>query len=663
MHARRSLAGAVIMGAFAAMAFAGASAGAPAQSAATPPPGATPFAKSNIAGKSLTLTNWGRRGSLSSRAGKVERNPYKAFAQGVGSKANVLAGMTNRDVPNAKLARSMAISGRSPAQAAAASIAADQPIGGKEASVLASTGVNAYEQELYGGYNLEPPDPSVCAGAGKVVQVVNSQVQISDTNLHKLSAPISMESFFGDFTNIMFDPLCSYSPDTGRWFLTEAVTDFASFSGVYIAVSTSSDPFSPWNIYYLDLGTFGGAGGCAAGLCLADQPNLGMDKYTISISTNQFDLGAGCVSGFCGAAYVLIDKVALGMGNPFPNAVGFDLSWGGIPFPDWVSGDCIAGFGACWYSIQPADSPNAMYDNRFGGTQYALSALDFFGLGDNRIAVWGFFNTSSIGAFIPNIVADVVNNLSTGSTYYAAPPMAGQPQNPTSPVTANGNPLGDFLVLVGACPPGSPPPGCGNPGPIATNDQRMRDTSAVRTASGDTQIWGGLNTAVATTAGTKAGIALFGVHVWDGGFVTLTNKAYISTPYGDVMFPAIANLNNGAGLVAYTLSGIGYPSSAYSKFSPSVAPGTIRIANQGLGVQDGFTQYDAITGFYRPRWGDYSGAATSGNAVYFTSEFIPKANCSLSQFTAEEIFGGGATCGNTRTFFANWGTSLNRASG
>jgi hypothetical protein len=85
-----------------------------------------------------------------------------------------------------------------------------------------------------------------------------------------------------------------------------------------------------------------------------------------------------------------------------------------------------------------------------------------------------------------------------------------------------------------------------------------------------------------------------------------------------------------------------------------MAPAAIQISNPGLGVQDGFTQYPFVFGG-RERWGDYSGAATMGNSIYFTTEFIPAMNCSLAQFIADD------TCGGTRTFFANWGTSLNRA--
>ena len=86
------------------------------------------------------------------------------------------------------------------------------------------------------------PTPRCVLDRGFVIQVVNSQVQISNGNLNKLTAPIPMEAFFGDFVNSLFDPLCTYNHSTGKWYMTEAVSDFATFSGVYIAVSTSSDP-------------------------------------------------------------------------------------------------------------------------------------------------------------------------------------------------------------------------------------------------------------------------------------------------------------------------------------------------------------------------------------------------------------------------------------
>ena len=654
MHFSRSLAGVALLGVFAAMAFAGAATGAPAKSegsSATVVPLTGEKTQAQKLGRSAAMTPVGAKA--------VEKNPYKAVLQ-ASAKGNLLAGSVNNRV--GKFDRPAALSYKAPAGLNATAAATAQPITGKNPSVLSTTGVNAFQQETFGGYNLEPPDPSVCAGQGFVIQVVNSQVQISNGNLNKLTAPIPMEAFFGDFVNSMFDPLCTYNHSTGKWYMTEAVSDFATFSGVYIAVSTSSDPRSPWNIYYLDLGFFGGdpdntgTQGCSLGLCLADQPNLGSDQFTISISTNQFGLtGAECATGFCGAAYVLVDKVALALGSPFPNVVAYDISTEPDIFPDFFFGDCVVGGGPCWYSIQPAESANGRYDTRNQGTQWAMSALEFFGTGDNRIAVWQFRNTSSIGAFIPNIPG-TLGVFENGHTTYAPPPLSAQPQTVTGPTTANGNPLGDFLVLVGACAPGTPPAGCSNPGPIDSGDDRMRDTMMTTLPTGSRVMWGGLGT---VTGSGRAGIQLFGINLGSSMATTSIARHWaIDNPTADLQFPAVSILDSGLALVAYSVSASHIrPSSAYSVFSTHQAPGAIQISNQGLGLQDGFTQYTVFTGDYRPRWGDYSGAATMGNSIYFTSEFIPAPNCSLAAFIADD------TCGGTRTFFANWGTSLNRATG
>jgi len=649
------------------MAFAGAATGAPAQSELA---NATPVG-SSFSGTPLQINKLGVRSLSPVGAKPLEKNPYKAVL--AASKQGLLVSSTSsRTVP--KVQRPAALSYKAPTGLnAAVAATADQPITLKSSAVQSSTGVNAWQQETFGGYNLEPPDPTLCAGQGFVVQVVNSQIQISNGNLQHLTAPIPTEAFFGDFVDAMFDPQCAFNHSTGRWYYTEAVSDFATFSGVYIAVSTSSDPRGPWNIYFLDLTAFGGGGFCAVGFCLADQPTLGADQYTISISTNQFEVTGALPSGgsFAGAAYILIDKVALALGSPFPNVVGFDLS--NIPiFPDFIFGDCQAGVfgpGPCWYSVQGAESANGRYDTRNGGTQWAMSALDFFGAGDNRIAVWQFTNTQSIGAFIPDI-SGALGIADLGHTTYSQPPLSAQPQTVTGPNTANGNPLGDFLVLAGICPAGNPPAGCSNPGPIDSGDDRMRDTMMTTLANGSRVMWGGLG----TETGGRAGIMVFGISL--GGSISTTSLARqwtIHNPSNDLQFPAVSIMDSGLALAAYSVSGsLTRPSAAYSVFNTSMAPAAIQIANQGQGLQDGFTQYDVFTPSYRPRWGDYSGAVTMGNSIYFSSEYIPDSNCSLSSFLFD------ATCGpsvgginqsiaprvqnaNKRSFFANWGTSLDKA--
>ena len=606
MHFSRSLAGVALLGVFAAMAFAGAATGAPAQSeqsqAAVPP-----------AGQSLELEEAGHRSHVGRRRRASGEEPVQ------GRTAGQREGRTARrqDRPQrSEGPEGGALSYKAPTGLNATAVATqDQPITCKNPAVLSKAGVNAWQQETFGGYNLEPPDPSLCAGAGFVVQVVNSQVQISDGNLNKLTAPISMEAFFGDFVNSLFDPLCSYNHSTGRFYMTEAVSDFATFSGVYIAVSTSSDPRGAWNIYFLDLGTFGGdpdtrLQGCVSGLCLADQPNLGSDQNTISISTNQFGLDR------CGVRQRLLwrcvrphrqGRAGARATVPERRRRSTSRSCAGRSRRTSTSETASPTSEPCWYSIQPSDAANGRYDTRNGGQQWALSALDFFGLSDNRVALWRFDNTQSIGAFIPDIGGELTVLHYSGHSY-SNPPLAAQPQNPTSPIQREREPAGRLPRPRRGLPAGHPPAGCSNPGPIQTNDDRMRDTmmTTIGTCnpphSSCTRVmWGGLTTAI----GGRAGILMFGVTLGSTGFSSsLTRTWTIHNPSNDVYFPAVTIADSGLALATYTVSGSArFASAAYSTFSTSQAPAAIQVANQGLGVQDGFTQYDRLHGCRPPALG------------------------------------------------------------
>ena len=53
--------------------------------------------------------------------------------------------------------------------------------------------------------------------------------------------------------------------------------------------------------------------------------------------------------------------------------------------------------------MQPGTSPNLAQVIEHGGTEFALSALDWFGSTDNRIALWAITLTSSINGFFPEI--------------------------------------------------------------------------------------------------------------------------------------------------------------------------------------------------------------------------------------------------------------------
>ncbi|HUL84891.1 MAG TPA: hypothetical protein VLX89_05175, partial [Actinomycetota bacterium] len=57
-------------------------------------------------------------------------------------------------------------------------------------------------------------------------------------------------------------------------------------------------------------------------------------------------------------------------------------------------------------------------------------------------------------------------------------------------------------------------------------------------------------------------------------------------------------------------------------------------------------------GGYRTRWGDYGEATVApGGTVWLASEYI-------NQTCDDVTFNADSTCGNTRTFYANWSTRL-----
>ena len=128
---------------------------------------------------------------------------------------------------------------------------------------------------------------------------------------------------------------------------------------------------------------------------------------------------------------------------------------------------------------------------------------------------------------------------------------------------------------------------------------------------------------------------------------------YIANQNADVLFPASTSVNSGNGIWADSLTGDSiYPSSAVSPFSNSAGPGQIVISNKGVGPQDGFCEYYAAV---KPgRWGDYSGAVTDGNNVFWSSQFIAQ-TCDYATYFAD------VTCGGTRGQYINWANSIGGA--
>lgn len=474
-------------------------------------------------------------------------------------------------------------------------------------------------------FSLEPPDQALCAGNGYVLEGVNNVFAITTTAGGPLSAPQSYVPFWNngvpEFDRIagrvgpfVSDPRCYFDPGTRRFFMTELQLgtdpDTGNFTGdsfVNIAVSRSAVPTTSsadWRLYRLNVRNDGTQGtpahrGCP---CLGDQPLIGADQNGFFVTTNEFPLAG---PGFNGNQSYAFDKVALTRGV---------LTVQRIETVDPPLAEGVA------YSIQPATSPSTSdWSPAAGGTEFALSALDFTGGLDNRIATWAFTNTKSLAGRTPNVHLDKVV---IASEVYGMPPSAAQKTGPT--------PLADAVNAKENL--------------LSSNDDRMNQTVF---AGG--RLFSAVNTAVKTeTNPTSVGIGYFVVapSIPSGGALsaTVANQGYVSVTNQSVMYPSIG-VTAGAGTAAMTFSLSGpdyYPSSAYVRLDGSgtiTSPVTVSAA--GTRPADGFTGYPAYGGGGIERWGDYSTAVADGSSIWMASEYVP----------GTFVFS---------PYLANWGTSISR---
>lgn len=517
-------------------------------------------------------------------------------------------------------------------------------------------GLNAADLSRTHGFTVEPPDQGLCAGNGSVIEIVNNNIQVySQSGFAKVGQIMDLETFFGqpfdfgvipgtDFT-IQGDPKCYFDPVTQRWFISQLDIDFTTnTSRIFLGVSLSSDPTGSYNIYSIDNTDLQNPG-CP---CLGDQPLLGANQDAVFLSTNEFSING---PNFNGAVVYAVDKSAVVAGASAPN-VFVDPIGLNLPTPNGACYNGQTNTGICWYSIQPATAPAAAGGGEdrvasrtsSGGVEYALSALDFFNQGDNRVAVWAFSNTSSIRSSSPAIQVTETEVVTTAS--YIFPGVFGRQAPGTLPLQK--------CIATSGCTLFTKPTKVPE-GQIQSNDDRMNQ---VVFANG--VLWGGVNTALSVNGTTQVGIAYFGVHPQFSNSSlsgsSMVQQGYVAPSGTDVLFPSIGVTSDGRGILAFTLTGPNnFPSAAYTTMSAAAGAGPITVALAGAAPSDSASEYQGFgTPAFRPRWGDYSAAVADGGNVFFAAEMIQSANCDWATFHRDP------SCGGTRDEFANWGTSLSK---
>ena len=562
------------------------------------------------------------------------------------------------------------------------------------------------------GQDIEPADQGLCAGNGYVVETNNlGEVLIFNKELKRLSPVIPLDTVMG-LTGRGWssggDISCAYDYDNGgHWFFTEFVSasteaSGGAFSGCFapianscyegIAVTVGSDPYGPYNVYFVSADYNPAEPGYP--YLLNDFTKIAVTRDAFLLFYDEFPLN-GSVPGlgggfFNGSQEFAFDKKALELGLPtqingMPNPL-FNVAIENMGLLATPDGTCFSdnthhlpGF-TCWYQDIPAMPPDpTQYDNSHAGSGFILGSLDFYGLGDTRFAVFDWTGLRNLNSANCVRCGDIKfgGQLFSGVNYYYGEGfVAAQRKGPI--------PLGDECGAAGlsvAVPPATTPPASCPEGGIATNGDGFTQVSQAQN-----QLWGAVSTAVgqsywwSPTPEVHQGAAywVIGTQTFDTfGFFTLTSQGYVSPKHEDLEFPAMAaggysedDGGDGKAVIAFTLSGDGgptgadhggfYPSTAYGRLtsaSSGVSDSEVNIVDLGEAPQDGFTEYQGYPSGTRPRWGDYNTAIFlpwSGGSIYFATNYIQSPNCKGKAFTL--ILG---TCHGTRDGFANWGTSVN----
>jgi len=541
--------------------------------------------------------------------------------------------------------------------------------------------------------DIEPPDQGLCAGHGYVVEDDNvGEILIFNTALQRVSQVISLDAVMG-LTGLGWssggDISCVYDASQGgHWFFTEFVSTTPEsaggpFAGCFvrgagavanscregIAVTVGSNPFGPYNVYFLNADYNPSEPGYP--YLLNDFAKIATTRDAFLLFYDEFpNKGAGLGFGFGGAFEFAFDKAALELGLPvklgnIPNPL-FNVAIEDMGLLSTPDGTCASN-GACWFSVIPAEAPDpTQWDNSHQGSGFMLESLDFFGAGDNRVAVFdwtGLANLNSFACFTCSGVHFGGQLFSGVNSYFSLGELGKQ--------KAGNIPLGNECGAAGLSV-GSPPPASCPEGGIATNGDNFTQASA---ANG--QLWGAITTEVNQGSSASPDIHqgaaywIIGTRSFDTtGTFTLTSQGYVSAQGEDLEFPdLVAEGNsedggNGGAIMSFTVNGSDYyPSSAYGRVSTTsdgLIGSVINIADPGADAQDGFSEYQGFPGPTGPRWGDYGSAIFlpwSGGRIYFASEYIQNPSCSGTAFSTPAS--GIGVCGGTRDQNANWGTSVN----
>jgi hypothetical protein len=445
-------------------------------------------------------------------------------------------------------------------------------------------GVDAIQNSVAAGFNLEPPDEGLGAGHGFVANFVNVTGAIYNSHGSIVQAPFYLNTFFGEAPDAnTSDPRVYFDADTGRWFATilgfsfNAAGTAITESHVDVAASDSSDPTGTWHVYRVDASSPAHRG-CP---CLGDYPILGVDGSNLYISTQEF---TSDLQSFNGAQLYILPKSELVAG-----AATIDLA----TFENLEAGGSLA------FRVQFANTQEP------APAEFAMSTLDPTGAGDNRIAVWAVTHRGAVArGQMPSLSSRVIS-----SEGYFPQPLTQTPPG-----------------FCGLCGPDDPPAGEPTTGLVDSGPDAMFETQYL-----NGKLVGGMGTGinVAGDVGPQAGIGWVVVtpHVRDSlvaPSTRVTRQGYLATSGLGLLYPHINTTRNGSMVLAFGLGGPQtFLSAATSVAKPGRGFGPIQVIESGATTDNGVTGTADFGGV--GRWGDYSnGEVIAGtNRVWLATQYIP----------------------------------------
>lgn len=126
-----------------------------------------------------------------------------------------------------------------------------------------------------------PPDPNAAVGAGKIVEVVNDLIQVTNRlGWVQCGGPVTLNHLLGT-TDSLTDPRVQFDNVNQRFSLSVTVSSVSASStpAMWVATSESEDPCGSWFLYRLTFhGSFYPTGS------MLDFPMLGQDTNALLIS-------------------------------------------------------------------------------------------------------------------------------------------------------------------------------------------------------------------------------------------------------------------------------------------------------------------------------------------------------------------------------------------